>query len=99
MPAITPMPNPSTSPGPKKETARIAILPDPQPKAAPTVQMKKTQPLVTMPPRRIETAPISLAAVEPEAVVDLDFNPMPLCWVLLGASLVVLLIEIWSYFG
>jgi hypothetical protein len=97
MPAITPMQDPSTSPGPKKETARIAILPDPQPK--PTVQMKKTQPLVTMPPRRIETAPISLAAVESEPLAELDFNPMPLCWALLGASLLVLLIEIWSYFG
>ena len=33
--------------GPKKETARITVLPDPP--ARPGVQMKKTQPLIDMP--------------------------------------------------
>jgi len=45
----------ASSPGPKKETARIAVLPDPRPTASPAVQMKKTQPLITMqrvPPER-----------------------------------------------
>lgn len=80
---------------PKKETARITLLPDP-PKPPPSVQMKKTQPLITMPESKMETAPINLATEEPEAVVDLV--PMWLCWTVLAASAVILLIQIWNYF-
>jgi len=38
-----------TSLGPKKETARIALMPEPPARPAPAVQMKKTQPLIPMP--------------------------------------------------
>jgi hypothetical protein len=55
------------------------------------VQMKKTQPLVAMP----EAAPQS----PPIAVVPVEKNPMPLLWVLLGVSAVILLIQIWTYFS
>jgi hypothetical protein len=94
MPALTPMPGPS--PGPKKETARITVLPDPPVKSTPTVQMKKTQPLINMPAPRTEKAPITVAPPAPSAIVD--SIPMPLCWTLLALSAVVLIIQIWGYF-
>ncbi len=95
MPAITPVSD--HSPGPKKETARITVLPDPPPRRTPTVQMKKTQPLITMPDRQREGAPITVATTNPAPMADTI--PMPLCWALLGVSTLVLLIQIWSYFG
>jgi hypothetical protein len=107
MPAITPMRDPS--PGPKKETARITVLPDPPAKSAPTVQMKKTQPLINMPAPRTETAPITVASTAPPAASKafvstdffgmMDFVPMPLCWTLLALSGAVLIIQIWGYFA
>jgi hypothetical protein len=113
MPAITPMRDPS--PGPKKETARITVLPDPPAKPAPTVQMKKTQPLITMPAPQTQKAPITVASTAstapqlpplvPKNIVTtdffgmLDFVPMPLCWTLLATSAGVLLIQIWGYFA
>ncbi len=53
------------------------------------VQMKKTQPLVAMP----EVAPQSPSV----AVAPVEKNPMPLLWVLLGVSAVILIIQIWTY--
>jgi hypothetical protein len=87
---------PGPSPGPKKETARITVLPDPPVKSTPTVQMKKTQPLINMPAPRTEKAPIAVAPPTPSAIVDAI--PMPLCWTLLALSAVVLIIQIWGYF-
>jgi hypothetical protein len=82
---------------PKKETARISVLPDP-PKPAPTVQMKKTQPLITMPEPKTGAAPINVAPlIQPDE--DVDLVPMPLCWAVLGASALILLIQIWNYFA
>jgi hypothetical protein len=53
------------------------------------VQMKKTQPLVAMP---------ELAAQSPSIVVaPAEKNSMPLLWVLLGVSAVILIIQIWTY--
>jgi hypothetical protein len=75
--------------GPKKETARIARMPDALPKPLPTVQMKKTQPLIAMP----HTAPRSTSI----AVAPAEKSAMPLCWVLLGVSAIVLIIQIWTY--
>ena len=59
--------------------------------------MKKTQPLITMPDRKIERAPITVATTDPVPIADTI--PMPLCWTLLGVSTVILIIQIWSYFG
>jgi hypothetical protein len=95
MPSLSSMPGPS--PGPKKETARITVLPDPPAKPASTVQMKKTQPLITMPQRVVESAPIVVAPPEPAAVID--EIPISICWGLLGGSTVILLIQIWTYFA
>jgi hypothetical protein len=54
-----------------------------------TVQTKKTQPLVAMPEVAAQTPSVAVAPVEK--------NPMPVLWLLLGASAVILIIQIWTY--
>ena len=86
---------------PKKETARITVLPDLPAKSstAPTVQMKKTQPLSRMPDTAPPSAPINVAtaALEPERELIIDEIPMSFCWALLGVSAAILIIQIWTY--
>jgi hypothetical protein len=53
--------------------------------------MKKTQPLIAMPPTAPQSAAIAVAPAEKSA--------SPLCWVLLGVSAVILIIQIWTYFS
>jgi hypothetical protein len=86
----------ASSPGPKKETARAAVLPDLRPKASPAVRMNRTQPLITMPEITPQSAPLTVATKDTSAIVDAI--PMPLCWTLLGVSTVILIIQIWNYF-
>jgi hypothetical protein len=86
----------ASSPGPKKETTRIAVLPDPRPKTLPTVQTKKAQPLIAMPESTPQSARLTVATKDTSAIVDAI--PMPLCWTLLGVSTVILIIQIWNYF-
>jgi hypothetical protein len=69
------------SSGPIKETVRIPL---------PAIQTKKTQPLVAMP----EVAPAQRASI---AVATQERNPMPLLWLLLGVSALILIIQIWTY--
>jgi hypothetical protein len=77
--AVMPAPDlPSSEP--IKETVRIPL---------PTVQMRKTQPLVTMPDAAPRNPSITMAADEK--------NPMPMLWLLLGVSAVILIIQIWTY--
>ena len=87
--------------GPKKETARITVLPDLPARSpvAPTVQMKKTQPLTRMPDIAPPSAPINVAtaAAEPERELIVDEIPMSFCWALLGVSTAILIIQIWTY--
>ena len=86
----------SVSPGPKKETARVPVMPEPPAMPAPAVEMKKTQPLFAMPqitPQRPSIAVTAAAKGEENAI------PMPICWVLLGVSTVILIIQIWTYFS
>ena len=64
-----------------KETVRIPL---------PTVQTKKIQPLVGIP----EVAPHQSASI---AVAAEERNPMPLWWLLLGVSALILIIQIWTY--
>jgi hypothetical protein len=87
---FTPAPD-ALSSGLKKETARIPLMPDSPAKPLPMVQMKKTQPLIAMP----HTAPQSPSI----AVASAEKSTMPLCWVLLGVSVVILIIQIWTYFS
>jgi hypothetical protein len=44
-------------------------------------------------------APVASINVAPKAapIVRVDEIPMPLCWALLGASAVILIIQIWNY--
>jgi hypothetical protein len=86
-PVITLPEAPSSSP--KNETARIARMPDLPSKPLPPVQMKKTQPLIAMPHTAPQRASIAVAPAEKSA--------KPLCWVLLGISLIILIIQIWTY--
>ena len=82
----------------KKETARVGapMTPEIKPIAGP-VQMKKTQPLVTMPE---STAPPSVPlTVTSEAQPAVEGIPMPLCWAVVGVSAVILIIQIWNYFS
>jgi hypothetical protein len=83
-------------PGPKKETARIAVLSAPPAKSPPSVEMKKTQPIVTMPATAPQSAPLTLAPTTTESIGD--EIPMAFCWALLGVSAVILIIQIWNYF-
>ena len=55
----------------------------------PAVQTKKTQPLVAMPDVAPQSASIFVATKER--------NPMPLLWLLLGVSALILIIQIWTY--
>lgn len=77
--AVTPAPDLPSS-GLPKETVRIAL---------PTVQTRKTQPLVATP----EVAPLTA----PIAVAKQERTSMPLLWLLLGVSALILLIQIWTY--
>jgi hypothetical protein len=57
--------------------------------------MKKTQPLITMPEAAAQSTPLTVATTETAT----DPIPMPLCWSLLGVSAVILIVQIWNYFG
>jgi hypothetical protein len=85
----------SVNRGPKKETARIGVLPRPTPTAAPAINMTKTQPLLVHPPTTgVQTAPVIITS---KPLAQLDVIPKPLCWTLLGISAVIFLIQIWNY--
>ena len=81
-------------PGPKKETARIGLLAAAAAKAGAPVEMKKTQPLVTMPPASKQTAHLTPAAGQP-VLADASTG---VYWTLLAISAVILIIQIWNYF-
>ena len=87
--------SPVTTPppaSPRKETARITVLPDPPSKSS--VQMKKTQPLIDLPPTTAPEAPVTVA---PETRGIVDVIPKFLCWALVAISALTLLIQIWNY--
>ena len=90
----------SVSPGPKKETARVPVMVEPRAMPAPAVEMKKTQPLIAMPQIALQRTSIAGAAIEKaEESTTISAIPMPICWALLGASAVILIIQIWTYFS
>jgi hypothetical protein len=87
-------------PQPSPVPASASVMPAPDlPSSGPTketvriplstVQMKKTQPLVAVPEVAPQTPSVAVAPVEK--------NPMPLLWLLLGVSAVILIIQIWTY--
>jgi hypothetical protein len=90
--------------GPKKETARISILPQPAVPPSPTVKMAKTQPLQIVPQMNIHSAPVTVAAAvattaATATATSFDAVPLPICWTIFGISAVTLLIQIWNYFA
>src|SRR2546423_12657812 len=94
--AAAAMPEPMPTPAhPKKETARITVLPDPPSK--PAVQMKKTQPLINLPATQAPTPTVTVTAAPPAPQLRVDQIPMPLCWGLLAMSAAILIIQIWNY--
>ncbi len=87
-PLSAPVRPPSIPPasGPKKETTRILIMPEPLGSA-----QKKTQPLMAMPDVIPQNPPIAVAPVEKSSML--------MYWMLLGMSALILVIEIWTYFS
>ena len=80
-------PPPIPSPlGPKKETVRFPLTPEPLRSA-----QKKTQPLIAMPNVVPQNPPI--------AVVPAEKSSMLVYWMLLGTSALILIIQIWTYFS
>jgi hypothetical protein len=60
--------------------------------------MKKTQPLVTMPEPASQPTSVIVNTASTIGTIGEDV-PMVFCWSLLAASTVILLIQIWNYFG
>jgi hypothetical protein len=85
---------PSIHRGPKKETARISVLPRPAPVAAPAINMTKTQPLLIHPAGTVPVAPVVITS---KPVAPVDAIPRSLAWGLVAISAVIFLIQIWNY--
>ena len=78
-------PAPASAPsGPKRETVRIPLMPEPLRSA-----QKKTQPLIAMPSVAPQNPPIAVATAEK--------SPMLIYWMLLGLSALILILQIWTY--
>jgi hypothetical protein len=63
---------------------------------APTINMKKTQPLIKAPLAEVRNAPLLVST--PQAAAAIESIPRVLLWALLGVSLLVFLIQLWNYF-
>lgn len=85
---------PSLNRGPKKETARISVLPKPAAQPKPTVNMTKTQPLLIQPAPGVQPVPVIITS---KPLAPLDTIPRSLCWGLFGVSAFIFLIQIWNY--
>ena len=83
--SVHPLPVPPPS-GPKKETVRIPLTPEPL-----RSSQKKTQPLIAMPNVVSQNPPIAVAPVEKSSML--------LYWMLLAMSALILIIQIWTYFS
>ena len=93
--SVPPTEIPSVHRGPKKETARISILPKPAATRAPAINMTKTQPLLVHPPATgVQAAPVIITS---KPLAPLDAIPRPLCWAVFGISALIFLIQIWNY--
>ena len=83
--SVRPPPTPPSL-GPKKETVRIPLTPEPMRSA-----QKKTQPLMAMPDVIPQNPPIAVAPVEKSSML--------MYWMLLAMSALILIIQIWTYFS
>jgi hypothetical protein len=82
----SPLPPVAPPPGPKRETVRIPLVPEPLRSA-----QKKTQPLIAMPQSALQNPPIAVAPAEKSSML--------VYWMLLGVSALILIIQIWTYFS
>jgi hypothetical protein len=85
---------PSIQRGPKKETARISILPRPAAAPAPAINMTKTQPLLIRQASAVQPVPVIIA---PKPADLFDSIPRPFCWALFGLAALIFLIQILNY--
>jgi hypothetical protein len=83
--SVRPLPSSPPS-GPKRETVRIPLMPEPL-----RSSQKKTQPLIAMPQVARQNPPIAVAPVEKKSML--------VYWILLGVSALILIIQIWTYFS
>jgi hypothetical protein len=81
--SVMPAPEPPDS-GLKKETLRVALVSEP-----PASQERMKNPLIPMP--HVVPQSSLIAAASPEK------NSMLLCWILLAVSVLILIIQIWTY--
>ena len=70
----------------KKETVAVSDVPDP-----PAAEVKNTEPRIAMPDVTAQDPSIAAAPAEK--------NSMLLMWILLGVSVLILIIQIWTYFS
>jgi hypothetical protein len=86
---------PSIHPGPKKETARISVLPKPSPAPAPAVNMTKTQPLLIRPAASVvQSVPVVISSKPYDPIAAI---PKSYCWGLFGIAALIFLIQIWNF--
>jgi hypothetical protein len=81
--SVMPAPEPPDS-GLKKETLRVPLVSEP-----PASQERMKNPLIPMP--HVVPQSSLIAAASPEK------NSMLLCWILLAVSVLILIIQIWTY--
>ena len=83
-PIPAPVAHPPDSSGLRKETVRVSGMPD-----SPAAEGKKNQPLIAMPDVTAQNPSIAPAPGKK--------NSMLLIWILFGVSLLILIIQIWTY--
>jgi hypothetical protein len=91
-PLPTPIPTPITAPvahtsdssGLREETVRVSSMPD-----SPEAEMRKTEPPSAMPDVTSQNPSIAPAPGKK--------NSMMMAWILFGVSLLILIIQIWTY--
>jgi hypothetical protein len=89
-------PRPTTQ-GPKKESAQVSAPTGPVGSPSSTVQMKKTQPLFTMP--EMEDQPAVPLTITSDIELPVRSVPVSLCWTVLVISALILILQIWNYFS
>ena len=70
----------------KKETPAVSDMPDP-----PAAEVKNTEPLIATPDVATQNPGI--------AASSMGKNSMALMWIVFGVSLLILIIQIWTYFS
>jgi hypothetical protein len=81
---------------PRKETARIELPVEPT--GQQSSNMKKTQPLFTM-PEAAEPSTTTPLTVTSDTQARVEAIPTALCWAVLAVSALLLIIQIWNYFS